>query len=405
MKTLFYWVIMLVFLSCHSRRPELRPFTTQEFGIHTDSAFPGSCPYLFKGKDGTVVLSWLRDISDTVAVLCYVVSKNGADFSSAIVVPGSDNAHPHGENLPRVAVTPDGKILAAWGASNPNPGNPYSGIVYYSWSFDNGKKWTTPKTLSRDTNSIDQRYFDIEILKDSSVGVIWLDSRKDTNKEGSSLYFATFDSNYELLNERPVDIACCQCCRTDLFVDQQGNLHTVYRKIFNDSIRDMVHAVSYDNGKSFSDPGRISPDNWVITGCPHTGPAIAQTPKGLSFVWYTLGKGSGIFYSDSKDNGKSFTPKDQVSPKTSAKHPQLEVTRSGEQLIVWDENTSKGSWIGLEVRSQDGKKIVTSYLTDSSSRASFPVVKSFGDRFVVAFSGRKKSEDDEQVYYKFIDPE
>jgi hypothetical protein len=404
MKVFAFSCLLVFIFSCNAKENKARDFESLDLGIRKDSAFSGSCPYLFKAKDSTVLISWLRDISDTQAVLCYAVSKNGADFGPTIAVPGSDNAHPHGENLPKVIKTPDGKILALWGAANPNPENPYSGIVYYSWSLNDGKSWTAPQSLSRDTNSIDQRYFDVEILKDNTVGVIWLDSRKHTEKEGSSLYFATFNENNVPGNEYPIDDTTCQCCRTELFADKQGNIHLVYRKIINDSIRDIVHTVSADNGKTFSAPERISPDNWVINGCPHTGPAIAQTPEGISFVWYSLGNGSGIFYAGSKNNGKTFSKKEAVSAKPSAKHPQLEVTEMGEQLIVWDEGTSKGSRIGLEVRSSAGKKIETGYLTDSTGYAFFPVIKPLGRGYIVAYTGKERTDDDEKIFYKIINP-
>jgi len=404
MKSITYACLLLFIFSCNVNNKYDKKITSLNLGDAKDSAFSGSCPYLFKAGDSTVLISWLRNISDTQSVLCYAVADNGIDFGPTITVQGSDNAYPHGENLPRVIKTADGKILAAWGASNPNPKNKYSGLVYYSWSLDGGKNWTKAQPLSTDTSSIDQRYFDVEILKDNTVAVLWLDSRKNTDKEGSSLYYAVFDENNVLANERPIGVTCCQCCRTDLFVDKAGSLHTVYRKIINDSIRDMVHAVSLDNGKTFSAPQRISEDDWVINGCPHSGPAMAQTPEGISFVWYTQGNGNGVFYTDSKDNGKTFAKRDAVSITPSAKHPQLAVSKTGEQLIVWDESASAGNRIGLEIRSAAGKKLETTYLTDSINYASFPVIKPVGDRFIVAYSGKKQSDDEEKVFYKIIHP-
>ncbi len=404
MKIFLYSFSIVLIFSCNAKEATTGLLAAPGPGISKDSAFTGSCPYLFKAGDSTLLISWLRDISDTQAALCYAVSDNGVDFGPTVTVPGSNNAYPHGENLPRVIKTPDGKILATWGAANPNPENPYSGIVHYSWSLDGGKNWTAPQTLSKDTNSIDQRYFDVEILRDNTVGVIWLDNRKNTDKEGSSLYFATFNENNVPDNEKIIDVTCCQCCRTDLFADNEGNLHVVYRKIINDSIRDMVHAVSLDNGKTFSEPKCISPDNWVINGCPHTGPAIAQTSEGLSFVWYTLGNGSGVFYAGSKDNGKTFSKKDAVSAKPSAKHPQLEVVKTGEQLIVWDEAVPGGNRIGLEIRSAGGKKLGTGYLTDSIGYASFPVIKPLDKGYIVAYTGKEQSGSDERVFYKIINP-
>lgn len=403
MKNHLYLCLMIAFVFCGSCRQNRHAVNSQPWGIAKDSAYAGSCVNLFKAKDGSVLISWVRDISDTQSILCYAVSLDGKEFGPTVEVRESNNVHPHAENLPRVIKTPQGKILAAWGASNPNPKNPYSGLVYFSWSEDNGKSWSTRQTLSKDTNSIDQRYFDIDLLKDDRVGVIWLDSRSDTQKEGSSLYFATFDEKNALVNEKRIDGTCCQCCRTDLFVDREGGLHTVYRKIINDSIRDMVHAVSYDNGNTFSTPERISADNWVINGCPHSGPAIVQTHTGLAFAWYTLGNGGGVFYTTSKDNGKTFSQRDSVSTRASAKHPQLQVGDAGDQLIVWDESSSQGNRIGLQVRSREGKTLQNTFLTDSAGRASFPVIKAIGNQFLVAFSGRKNADDKEQVFYKMID--
>jgi len=54
------------------------------------------------------------------------------------------------------------------------------------------------------------------------------------------------------LNEKVIDKHLDQCCRTALYVNGQGQLHAAYRAILNDSIRDMVHPVSVDNGQCFS---------------------------------------------------------------------------------------------------------------------------------------------------------
>src|SRR5262245_519866 len=92
-------------------------------------AYPGSSPYLTYDSKGNPVLSWVRSVDDSTHTFCYAVSSdNGKTFGKTIVVPGSDNIHPHGENLPKIIFKPSGEIIAMWGASNPNPKNKYSGL-------------------------------------------------------------------------------------------------------------------------------------------------------------------------------------------------------------------------------------------------------------------------------------
>ena len=97
-------------------------------------------------------------------------------------------------------------------------------------------------------------------------------------------------------NEKLISQPCCQCCKTDLFIDKNGSIHVLFRGIVQDSIRDMVHMVSHDGGKNFSHPKRIHGDNWVISGCPHTGPAMTENQEGIHFAWFTGGKSKVCFY-------------------------------------------------------------------------------------------------------------
>lgn len=282
-------------------------------------------------------------------------------------------------------------------AANPNTKNAYSGLVYYSQSFDNGKIWTEEIHLTKDTASFDQRYFDIALLPTGEIGIAWLDNRKQWNNEGSGLYYAVTNGRNGFQNEKLISGPCCQCCRTDLFIDTKRNIHVLYRAIINDSIRDMVHIVSADDGKTFSLPKRISQDNWVIMGCPHTGPAMAENKEGIHFTWFTGGNGSGIYYNNSKDNGKTFTSRESVSGKA-AMHCQITSLPNDNILIVWNESFPNGnkfsSRIGFEERDANGQEITKKYITSETSNSSFPVIYSISaNKAVIAYTENIKDRD------------
>jgi len=386
-------LVSICFAACNNNKPTTLIAASASVQIDNN---PGECPYLTKDNKGNTVLSWVRMINDSTTAFCYAISTDGKKFSSPAVIPNSGNIEPHGENIPKIIFRPSGEIIALWGVANPNPKNKYSGLVYYTQSFDNGVTWTKAKPLASNTSSYDQRYYDVALLPNGEVAAIWLDNRKTTTKEGSALFFATTDGRNGFENEKLIAQPCCQCCRTDLYVDTKGGIHALFRGIVQDSIRDMVHIVSTDGGKTFSEPKRINEDNWVIKGCPHTGPAMTENKDGIHFAWFTGGKNKGCFYTNTTDNGKSFAGADSIT--STGAHPQIASLPNGKLIIVWDEGQFvKGKMvkrIGIQERSAEGKTERKDYITAEDSNASFPVVAPIDDASsFVAYSTKKANKD------------
>ena len=349
-----------------------------------DTSLETTCPFSTTDLKGNVVISYINEKNDSVAVMCYNISQDkGHSFGDTIEIPSSKRVHPSAENTPKIVFKPNGEIIAVWGINNSNPKKKYGGLVYYAQSFDDGRSWSEAKPLVIDTTSIDQRYFDISILQNGEAGIIWLDSRTQTDKQGSTLYYAETNGKNGFQNEKPIGETTCQCCRTDLFVDGKGNIHAVYRDIIDDSIRDMVHTVSVDGGKTFFQPKRISEDNWAINGCPHTGPTMAANKDGLHFAWFTAGGEAGVYYCNSVDNGKQFSPRQLLS--TDARHPQMTTLPNGTIGIVWEETVKKDSAfyskIVLKLMKPDGQQTKLDVTADDIT-ASYPVIISNDEKVV-----------------------
>ncbi|KAA3438370.1 sialidase family protein [Rufibacter hautae] len=400
---LFYFCLLSI-VGCQSKAGQDLP---QESRI-SQANLKASCPYLTKDHQGNPVLCWVQ-AQDTTGnyLLMYARSLDGGNtFEKPVAVPTSQGVYPHDENLSKILFKKNGDILAMFAVQNPNPDNSYAGLVKYTQSFDAGKTWTQPRQLAQDAeNSIDERYFDITLLPTGEIAAIWLDSRKNTPKEGSSLYFSSTTNRDGFTYEKVIDQQLCQCCRTDLFVDGKGQLHAAYRAILNDSIRDMMHLVSADNGQTFAPRERISVDNWAIKGCPHTGPTLAWNQSGLHAAWYTMGGGSGVFYSH-KSAADAFAPREAVSQLPSAKHPQLTCFGENQLALVWDEQipSSKqfNSRIGLQIRNATGKPVQQTYLTADSSSATHPVVLGLSaSKILVAYT--QKQGEKSEVWYKVVE--
>ncbi|HEY4651132.1 MAG TPA: exo-alpha-sialidase [Pontibacter sp.] len=408
----FLLIVVLLFTGCNQQKQaeshsETIAAPAAAIRISTEG-LSASCPYLTKDEKGNTVLSWVQ-ATDTTGnyLVAYAVSGDGGKtFGEPQTIPTTKGVQPHDENLAKILFRRNGDIIAMFPVSNPNPKNSYAGLVFYTQSFDGGKSWTEPRQLAEDTeNSIDERYFDMEVLPNGEVGAIWLDSRKETDKEGSSLYFATTSGRNGFVGEKVIDTQLCQCCRTDLYLDELQQLHVAYRGILNDSIRDMMHLVSSDGGRTFSKPERISADNWVIDGCPHTGPAMVSNKFGMHYAWFTMGGGSGVYYSQ-KEPGKTFTPRETISNALAARHPQLTTFGNGKLAVVWDErgNDSKsGSYIGLQLRNGNGAHLKTTQLTAVDGSALYPVIATINNEaLLVAYTVKKDKQN--EVWWRLVQP-
>lgn len=396
-----YLVILLIFTTngfTQNINAEPQP-------IIKDDNIKTSCPFFTKDLKSIPVMSFGKETKEKETVLCYSFFDSTKNkFQKPITIQSSKGVELHGENAPKIIFKPNNEIIAVWGIDNATEKKKYGGLIKYSQSFDSGKNWTDAKALVESPESIDQRYFDIDLLPNGEVAIIWLDSRTKTKEQGSTLYYAETKGTMGFQDEKPIAETTCQCCRTDLYVGKNGVINAAFRDIINDEIRDMVLTYSTDNGKTFSEPKRISPDNWKINGCPHTGPTLTENENGLHFSWYTSGGGSGVFYCNSNDSGKSFSSRNIVSEEPSAKHPQIASLDNKDVFIVWDETVTENDdfsiKIGLQHRNKNGKIVSSKYISSKNKTATFPIIEAINkNQLLVAWS---QESTDENVYYKIV---
>jgi hypothetical protein len=390
-----WWILLAGLLSaCHPKDTE-----------HVLSQGDASCAFISSTADGRQVISWVETAPGADTGMLYFAVQEGDTFSTPHAVTPANNVLPHAENMPKLVFKPGGEVIAMYGIEQHDERNKYAGRVYYTHSMDAGKTWSAAQQLVTDTSSYDQRYFDMALLPDGEAATIWLDNRKDITAEGSTLYFAKTNGHDGFKGEQAIAETACQCCRTDLYTDPAGNVHIAFRDIINDSIRDMVHLLSVDKGATFSAPARISADNWVVRGCPHTGPAMAANDAGLHCVWFTMGGGQGVYYCRSADNGKTYSRREGVSVMPMAKHPQIAAVGADKLMIVWDEPVKVGkefnSRVGYQVRKGDGVVLKTGTLTSDSLYVTFPVVKAV-DKSTALVAYTKRMGEKSVVCYRWI---
>jgi len=331
-------VLLAQLAACTVPKEEAREIRLLD--LHNRSAVG---PYFAYDTAGVPILCWTeKGAADSTYRLAFSsYDPVSGSFGQPRVVTGSEGISTSAESMGKIAFKDDGTIVAVFAKPFANEKNPFAGAIYYSISKDQGTSWSPARFLHTDTaHHYGRQFFDLATLGNGEVGAVWLDGR-DSTIEGSTLFFAATIPDGGFGSETVVHRGTCECCRTDLLVDDAGHLHVAYRSLMypaalvGDQVRDMAYVHSEDHGQSFSAEQPISADHWAIRACPHTGPSLAVAANRLHAVWFTAGGGTGLYYANSSPDTRRFGRRILLS--ATGTHPQLIAVDRDAVAVAYEE--------------------------------------------------------------------
>ena len=261
----------------------------------------------------------------------------GKTWSSPGRVNGGAEAVQGEENGPKVAFA-DSKAYVVWSIPGEKGDKTRANIRF---TMDDGKgRFTPARTLNEVQDAA--RFPIIETTPDGNLLVAWIDRRIDGPKP-RQLYLMRLKTDGQALTKNyQVGEGLCECCKLGItFADGGKTVYMVDREVDANKIRNHVLRKSTDSASSFGAPVEISNDGWKVPSCPHSGPSIGQDSRGqLHVSWFTLGRSeqeAGIYYSVSKDDGKSFAPRQLVQANTAPEtlYATLAVDNDDRVYLAW----------------------------------------------------------------------
>lgn len=320
--------------------------------------------------------------ADGVFYVIYVA--HGADKSADIYLQKFDSQkNPIGE---KTRVNPNSGEATAWRGDPPTIAVGADKTIYVGWtkivktdaksgtdlclsvSRDGGKSFAAPVKVNDDIAPASHGMHSLTVGKNNAVYMAWLDERNvksaqraknftgsdaedseiqfvkiyynsnqaENNKKAekqeviepnSEIFFAasvdggkSFSPNLKLSSE------VCPCCKTSLLAAPDGRIYASWRQILDGEFRHIAVASSADAGKTFSAPTIVSDDRWQINACPVSGAALAfGANDALDVAWFSAGAigAPGLYFSQSADGGKTFSPRGLISENAAAGTPVL----------------------------------------------------------------------------------
>lgn len=324
-----------------------------------------------------------------------------------------------GELPPRVAIVERGsdapELVVVYGAKSGG-----STAIKVARSRDGGRSFSSPRPLQTAGAAGDRGWHALAVDGTGTAHVMWLDHRglaagsdgSDQHHgapagtpseqaaidgvamaQRSGLYYAREGARASA--ERELTKGVCYCCKVTLASTPRGGLVAAWRHVFPGNVRDIAFASSANGGEQFSEPSRVSADDWHLAGCPDDGPAIDVDKGGTAHVvWPTVLSGDtpegAIFYAASVD-GRSFTARVRVPTLGSPRpmHPQVHADSDSHLFVAWDEvvdGTRQAAVRGVRFDEAGGPIFGTAHrLGAAGTPSSYPMVVSTARGAVAVF--------------------
>lgn len=162
------------------------------------------------------------------------------------------------------------------------------------------------------------------------------------------------------------------------------------------NLRHIAVASSSDQGQTFSTPVVVSDDRWILAGCPVSGSSLSISGDGtLQVLWYADGQAgpTGVYRSESRDGGRSFSPRQLIAEGMTQGTPIL-LPQPGGAKAIWQRGV--GNEANVVTASLDSKGAVTGSLSEEAG-SQLPAASMLGDQLLI-FSIRQAANDRRSVW-------
>jgi len=383
--------------------------TKKAIRVSTENADAAE-PSIAAAPGGGVYVAWVNHREGKEADVMLARFSGDGEMSGPVVRvnPAAGMATSWRGDPPTLVVGPDNTVFVGWTARAVSESG-HATDVDLSVSHDGGATFALPIKINDDVKPVDHGMHSLAVGPDGRVYLAWLDDRnvvaapaKDMKMSGTTSGHHV-ESNRELFMASSVDggrtftvnqrvaTEVCPCCKTAMAVGSDGVLYLSWRQVLPGDLRHIAVASSADQAKTFSPPKIVSDDQWVLAGCPVSGPALSFASDGeLCVAWYSAGKNgeTGLYWAQSGDQGKSFGPRTLIAAGTTRGAPVL--AGEGKSLAaVWESSKTNIPTI-MTAQLTNGNSVAEQFAVDGELPAAIQTAK----RLYIAYIGKSGHSQD-----------
>jgi hypothetical protein len=338
-----YIIVSILVISCQEPKEKAnRPLTKKS--SESPSGSNASLPYLIKGGDNLLYMSWIEKRDSSWIDLKYSVLKENIWQEPEVMASGND-WFVNWADYPMMAVDNKGNIIAHFLAKSSVGTYSYDVNVVYKPADG---QWSEPVVPHDDATPTEHGFVTMLPNNNGTFLLAWLDGRNTGSGEHDShdspegggamtIRSGTLDMSGNITNGTELDSRVCDCCQTGGTMTAQGPI-IMYRDRSEKEVRDMSFVRLTENG--WTEPSNVNSDGWNIAGCPVNGPRIASLENTTAAAWFTAAGGvARVKVAFMNDSGVSFQEPIIIDDSVSVGRVDL---------VMLDSKTAVVSWLDLE---------------------------------------------------------
>ena len=252
---------------------------------------------------GKIALAWATTVSPTEREVMLVTSEDrGHSFSTAtsVVTTGihTSISKMRGRTVERKTRTlphlaSDGETMfLCWVDAGENR---ESVVMKFSESVGPFVSFSDAVSVHQSTDAR-PTFTSLSVGDDGTVACSWLDNRNKVQQPFAAVRRPkqTQFEPEKMVYAGPGGKGVCPCCPTTAFV-MDGDVLVTFRAN-EGGYRDIWTAVLPQHDAKFQAPVPQVDPTWEFAGCPHDGPAVAKTSRGLHVAWMDAHTGTERVY-------------------------------------------------------------------------------------------------------------
>ncbi|MEQ6166948.1 exo-alpha-sialidase [Ekhidna sp. MALMAid0563] len=343
MKLLSALIIASLLLSSCQKNQEKATENSALQNVESPAESNASLPYLIKGGDDLLYMSWVEKRDSGWIDLKYSVQKEDIWQTPEVIASGND-WFVNWADYPMMAVDKQGNMIAHFLAKSSSGTYSYDVNVVYK---PVGGEWSEPIIPHDDGTPTEHGFVTMLPKNDGTFLLSWLDGRNtgggdhDSGGHGGggamTIRTATLDMMGNLTQKAELDSRVCDCCQTGGAMTLGGPV-IVYRDRSEEEMRDMSFVRFVDN--NWTESKAVNSDGWKIAGCPVNGPRIAAYENTTATAWFTAAEGiAKVKVAFMDDSGASFQEPIIVDDSVSVGRVDI---------VMIDNQSAYVSWLDLE---------------------------------------------------------